>query len=35
MFVNGAPGFAQAYCNARPPAPPLNPIEAGNIQVRD
>jgi hypothetical protein len=35
MFVNAAPGFAQAYCNARPPAPALNPIEAGNIQVRD
>jgi hypothetical protein len=35
MFVNAPPGFAQAYCNARPPAPPLNPIESGNIQVRD
>jgi hypothetical protein len=36
MFVNAGPGFAQAYCTARPPAPaPLNPIEAGNIQVRE
>jgi hypothetical protein len=35
MFVNAPPGLAQAYCNAMPPAPPLNPIEAGNIQVRD
>lgn len=35
MFVNATPGFAQNYCNARFLAPPLNPIEAGNIQVRD
>ncbi|HET6760510.1 MAG TPA: hypothetical protein VFH13_00340 [Gemmatimonadaceae bacterium] len=35
MFVNAGPGFAQFYCNVRPPAPALNPIEAGNIQVRD
>jgi hypothetical protein len=35
MFVNAPPGFAQLYCNARPPAPALNPIEGGNIQVRD
>ena len=35
MFVNAPPGFAQAYCNARPAAPPLFPIEGGNIQVRD
>jgi hypothetical protein len=35
MFVNAPPGFAQNYCNFMPPAPALNPIEAGNIQVRD
>ena len=35
MSVNGPPGFAQAYCNGRPPFPALNPIEAGNIQVRE
>jgi hypothetical protein len=35
MFVNGPPGFAQAYCTAMAPAPPPNPIEAGNIQVRN
>ncbi len=34
MFVNAPPGFAQAYCNGRVPAPPLVPVEAGNIQVR-
>jgi len=34
MFVNAPPGFAQAYCDVRPEAPPLNPIEHGNIQVR-
>ena len=35
MFIDGAPGFAQAYCDARADAPPLNNIEAGNIQVRN
>ena len=35
MFVDGAPGFAQAYCDAQADAPPLNPIEEGNIQVRN
>jgi len=33
MFINGPPGFAQAYCDARVDAPPLNNIEGGNIQV--
>ena len=35
MFIDGAPGFAQAYCDARANAPPLNPIEEGNIQIRN
>ena len=35
MFINGPPGFAQAYCDAQVNAPPLTPIEGGNIQVRD
>lgn len=35
MFINGPPGFAQAYCDAQADAPPLNPIEGGNIQVRN
>ncbi len=35
MFIEGAPGFAQAYCDAMADAPPLNPIEEGNIQVQN
>jgi len=35
MFVDGPPGFAQAYCDARADAPPLNDIEGGNIQVQN
>src|SRR5262245_53264077 len=35
MFINAPPGFAQAYCDARVDAPPLNDIEGGNIQVRN
>lgn len=35
MFIDGAPGFAQAYCDIMADAPPLNPIEGGNIQVRN
>jgi hypothetical protein len=34
MSMNEQPGFAQAYCNAKPSAPPILPIEAGNIQVQ-
>ncbi len=35
MFIDGPPGFAQAYCNAMADAPPLTPIEEGNIQIRN
>jgi len=35
MFIDGPPGFAGAYCDAQADAPPLNPIEEGNIQIRN
>ena len=35
MFIDGDPGFAQAYCDAMFDAPPLTPIEEGNIQIRN
>lgn len=35
MFVNQPPGSAEFYCGAMPPAPPLIPVQMGNIQVRD
>ncbi len=34
MFVNQPPGSAAAYCASTPQNPRLNPIIAGNIQVR-
>ncbi|MFN2563920.1 MAG: hypothetical protein ABR499_02755 [Gemmatimonadaceae bacterium] len=34
MFVNQPPGFAQSYCRGMSPTP-MNPVEKGNIQVRD
>ncbi len=34
QFINAGAGFANAYCGAAPPAPALNDVQAGNIQVR-